>query len=219
MGKHARIIGVVLALIAAPLAAHAAGDAWNRSKAQGALLARIIVNENSSMLLPNRTYDPTETQWYAAVAINNRKRFAAHGWLDVIGHLAPHVSLLKPYTQPRQEWTSTLVGCTEKKPTLWVDERDGNWELYALRWQSFCLDVRDEWLSSEPAVNADVIAWGSIADSKRQLCRPRPRLCLITAFAGGNLFFGRAGSPSCDAAAQESFVEAHCPDPAAGGAP
>ena len=183
---------------------------WARTPAQAALLARVIVNENSSMLLPNRTWDAVETEWFAAVAINSRQRFAAHGWLDVIARLAPHVGLLRPYTRPRQEWTSTLHGCTEAKPTLWVDARDGDWNLYSLRWQSFCLDVREYWLRAKAPINADVMAWGSIADSERQLCRPRPRLCLITRFPGGNLFFGRVGAASCNDALREEFVEARC---------
>lgn len=186
------------------------GNVWKRTKAQGALLARIIVSERSAVLRGS-DYDPAELDLFASVVINNRDRFAnAHGWIDVMGRLSPHVALLEPPTRPRQEWTSTLHGCTEAKPGGWVDERDGDWRIYSLAWQSFCLDVRDRWVADQWQHADGVVAWGNIADSKRQLCRKVKRLCLVQHFADGNLFFGRAGDPACNLAAQESFVEAHC---------
>ena len=214
------ILGVVIALsaslvmrgcIASTFAQSRPRTAWARTKAQGALIARIVVNENSAMLLPNRTFDPAEVEWFMAVAVNNRPRFkSAHNWLDVIGRLAPHVAMLRPYTRPRQRWTSTLYGCTDAQPRGWVPERDGDWRIYALKWQSFCLDVRDLWISAPTAVNADAMTWGSVDDAKHQLCRPRPKLCPIVAFPGGNIFFGKVGAASCNAALAEDFTEAHC---------
>ncbi len=188
--------------------------AWPRTLVQGAMLARIVVSERSEVLRGD-DFDRAEIDWLASVVINNGPRFrSARSWLDVMRKLSPHVTQAAPPTRPRHEWTSTLYGCTEAQPTGWVRERDGNWDSYALRWQSFCLDVRDRWVRGEFVHNADAFKWGNIDDSRKHICAASSPFCPLAAFVGvngrTNVFFGFTGSPSCSAAVRESFVEAHC---------
>ncbi len=208
-----RFVTVVLVILTFACVA-SAQRAWVRSRAQGILLARIIVNEQSRVIRPNGGADLDELSWFASAVVNNRERYgkSVHGWLDVLGKLAPHVARLRPISRPRQEWTSTLTGCTEAQPSGWVPERDGDWEIYALNWQSFCLDVRDSWVNDTFTHYPDVNTWGNLADTQNQLCRPRRHgaLCLMQRFEGGNFFLGPAGSASCNYTMQEEFVEAHC---------
>jgi len=202
------VIGAILVL-----ASIASAQEWRRTPVEGAMLARIIVSERSAVLRERdaASVDASEFDWFASVVINNRDRFPrARSWLAIMGELSPHVTMRKPTTTARQEWTSTLVGCTERQPAGWIRERDGKWDIYALRWQSFCIDIRDRWVRGDFEVHEDAIAWGSVDDSKRRMCRPKNPLCLLHHFSGGNLFFALAGSAACRDEVQESFVEAHC---------
>lgn len=188
---------------------------WRRTAAQGAMLARVIVSERSDVLRSD-DYDHGEIDLFASVVLNNRGLLKkARGWLDVLGELAPHVTRRREPTKPRHLWTSTLVGCTEAQPSGWVSERDGDWRIYQLRWQSFCLDVRDRWIRGQFTLTSDVIAWGNLEDSQRHICgRSARNLCPVALVVGAkdriNVFFAFVGDAACSDALREAFVEEHC---------
>ena len=190
--------------------------AWRRTAAQGQALARIIASERSEVLRVGVRFDASELDLFASVVLNNRGSYsAAHGWLDVMSHLSPHVTMRRPPTRPRHEWTSTLVGCTAAQPSGWVSERDGNWNQYARQWQSLCLDIQDRWVRGEFVITPGVIAWGNIDDAKRHLCKRSSRnLCPVAMFVGANdranVWFARNGDDVCSASLRAAFVEDHC---------
>jgi hypothetical protein len=208
----AALLGTVLLLARAAAGRH---DPWARTPEQGAMIARIIANERSEFLRGDPSADRNEIHWFLSVVSNNRDRLAPkEGWSGVLRRLAPHVTGAKPPTRHRQAVNASLVGCSERKPALWQDDIDGNWDQYSLQWQSLCLDVRDLWVRGEWEHQPGVITWGNTRDSERQLCRGRSRLCLVGRFEGGpiggNLFFGLADGDACRPGLQEEFVEERC---------
>ncbi len=216
---HGFAVAVILAsLLLLSHIAYGQRPQWRTTRAQGELLARIAINENTDPLrLP---WTNEETDLISSVVFNNRGKLKSRNWFDLMRHLAPHVGLLKKYTQPQQEWTSTLVGCTTEQPRLWVPARDGNWKQYAENWKTFCESVRDRWVNSTFIHNPYVITWGSTSDLRRSLCpatgkkkkkRVRQRaVCIMTHGIDRNWFLGLRRNSPCDARREEAFIAEYC---------
>lgn len=192
---------VGLAVVILATTAHAQHSSWTPSRAQGVVLARIVTNEASGMLWHwDDAEIDLEIQNLASVVRNNRGRIKAHGWLGIMGALAPHVTRKVEPTQYQHTWTGELVGCTDARPPSWDREKSGRWRAFAPLWIKLCKRVVETWLSPSFVPTPEVISWGNLADTQRSLCRPtkRRRLCLVARpLRRGNYWFARNGSTSC----------------------
>ena len=180
---------------------------WKRSRAQGVMLARMAASEAVYVLWDTDVClerddrkvcgtggevgsDAVHIAW--TVVHNRGAKSKFRGWLDVMRFLSPHVTRSKELTRPRQEWTSTLPAHGKAKPSGWVDERDGDWRLYAENWAAFRDNMVEMWVHhSMPQVAGKPRAWGNEADVQRGMARRG--MCLLPCEGCSNGFLARPG--------------------------
>lgn len=146
---------------------------WRRTLAQGVMLARICVSEDSRGIRPlehggsagELTADHVRI---LHTVLNNAGSRSFSGWGEVMAFLSPHVTGSRTLSKPRQQWTSTLPAAGDEAPAGWVPGRDGNWEIYREHWPDFRLAVQKAWVNlSIPAIEGRPIAWGNERDVAR----------------------------------------------------
>lgn len=180
------------------------------SRAAGVQLARMTVSEATSLQPLNNTWQ-LDMQGILQVARNTQG--ADQTLLEALKELSPHVGAIKPYTDGRQLWLSTLPARGDGPPEFWVEctgwetvhgrKRSvpegchGVWELGAQSW----VDVRTYAIGlihmkqPELAVQGKPITWGGIMDIFVFL-KERPNLCWLESGPTTNFFFGMKTDPA-----------------------
>jgi hypothetical protein len=190
-------------------------DTWQRTRLQAVMLARIWVNEVGKMLRPKAgggtDGEPNlECRLIAHAVLNGRgkiinkeTRRKATGYLEVMRELSPRVTGKAPPRLERQEWTSTLPAEGSEQPIGWVDERDGDWRIYADNWATLREAAVDMWVSGdvgEVPGGGVVVTW-DMAGVESQ----RKTICKLAGGPGdedgilgeGNWFWGWKGDEAC----------------------
>jgi hypothetical protein len=174
------------------------------SRAAGVQLARMTISEATSLQPLNGTWEK-DMQGILQVARNTRGRDET--LLDSLKQLSPHVGMLRPYTDERQPWTSSLPALGDGPPALWVEclgwetvrgrKRavpagcHGVWELGAKSWvmvRSYAIALVR---MSRPvtSVQGRPTTWGGVMDLVT-LLKDRPNMCWLESGPTTNYFFG-----------------------------
>ncbi len=191
-------------VVAAPQIDASVEDVEVGSRAAGVQLARMTVSEATSLQPLNETWK-LDMQGILQVARNTQG--SDQSLLEALKELSPHVGAIKPYTDGRQPWLSTLPARGDGPPEFWVEctgwetvrgrKRSvpegchGVWELGAQSW----VDVRTYAIGlvrmrqPELAVQGKPITWGGIMDIFVFL-KERPNLCWLESGPTTNYFFG-----------------------------
>lgn len=201
MRTASSVLLVLLVMVSAP------SYGLDRTREEGAVLARILVSEDTRVI---RDRQPDckascgtggvltpDAHAIAEVVVNNRVRFPKEGtFLGIMRKLAPHVTTAVPVNKPRQEWTSTLPSRGKTVPAGWAASRDGSWRMYAENWAAFRDEVVERWVTDdfEEVTSCRLpIMWGTEADFQRNkhwLCRCACEGCV-------NVIAARRGSEGC----------------------
>lgn len=153
---------------------------WRRTRAQGVMLARIFISEDSRSLWPYTSDGPNgpglqgalsdDHHRIAHVVLNNSTQLpGVEGWLDVMRQLSPNVTRSKTLSRPRQRWTSTLPSRGIAVPDGWRGSPEVWDEVCADNWARFRDQVIYLWLTLgfDADIGGKPIAWGNEADVAR----------------------------------------------------
>ncbi len=185
-------------------------NVWKRTRAQGALLARMFVSEASSALWrkPRGTEGELtlDHRLIMQTIYNHRQsRQSFKGWIDVMAFLSPHVGQIKdPVDGTRQRWTSGLKADGDGPPDAWIDARsphtgkpDGDWRVHGPFWVALREETIDVWMNTDFAVIDSYMKkkprkWGNEQDVIRTLEKYPDNWCVLDTDTS-NFFMARPG--------------------------
>ena len=133
-------------------------------------LARVCANEDSRPLRPVRdggtAGEMTEDCQAIYQVARNVAQLKGCSVLAAVRSLAPHVSGIKPSTNPRHKLYGSLPARGIERPPTWVDSKHGPWVVYAPHWAAFRAAVeRMTQLDADGPCEGAPIAWGCEADA------------------------------------------------------
>lgn len=133
-------------------------------------LGRVCANEDSRPLRPVRdggtAGELTEDCQAIYQVARNLARIRGLSELTAVRALAPHVSGIKPTTNPRHRLYGSLPARGTERPPTWVDAKHGPWSVYAPHWAAFRSAVeRMTQLDADGPCEGAPIAWGCEADA------------------------------------------------------
>jgi hypothetical protein len=182
--------------------------AWERTRAQGVALARIVVSEDTRVIRDRQpdckascgtsgALSPDAHGIALTVEENAKVMRGVKSYMDVMQRLSPHVTGAVPTNRARQAWTSTLPATGKEQPEGWVESRDGNWKSYANNWVAFREEMVQTWLggSMEKVVPHPPLAWGNAEDYER--FKLERGLCRLPCIGCVNTFAAKKGTPGC----------------------
>jgi hypothetical protein len=182
------------------------------TRAAGVQLARMVISEATSLQPLNHTWK-LDMQGILQVTRDNQDR--NESLLAALQKMSPHVATLKPATDPRQSWLSTLPARGIAPPVGWVEcveweivrgrnrgipsGCNGAWKLGAGGWaevRAYAIDLVQK-RYPPAAVQGNPLTWGGLMDIAAFL-KKQPNMCWLESGPTVNYFFGLKNDPAND---------------------